>query len=401
MDTKKQKKIKVLRIIARLNIGGPAIHAILLTGGIDKNRFETVLVSGVTSKGEGDMFYLAKEKNVNPVIIQELGRNLNIRNDIIAFFKIYKLLNKEKPDIIHTHTAKAGALGRLAGIFYRFFSRNKCILIHTFHGHIFHSYFDNLSTKLFLWTERFLARFTDTIITISKQQYYEIKNVFKVSSKDNIEVIPLGFDLEPYLNSLRKEGNFRKDLKVSDNEILVGIVGRLVPIKNHRLLLEAASQINGDLAGRIKFIIIGDGELKATLVDYAKDLSMENRVIFAGWRKDLYEIYPDLDIVALTSLNEGTPISVIEAMACARPVIASDVGGVKDLIEDGVTGILFRRNNSKELSSAIIRLAQDEILRKKIGDTARNKVREIYSAKRLVRDIENLYENLIREREEK
>ena len=136
MDTGKQKKIKVLRIIGRLNIGGPAIHTILLTDGINKNRFETVLVSGVASEHEGDMLYLAKEKNVSPVIIQELGRSLNIRNDIIAFFKILRLINKEKPDIIHTHTAKAGTLGRLAGIFYRFFSGNKCILIHTFHGHI-------------------------------------------------------------------------------------------------------------------------------------------------------------------------------------------------------------------------------------------------------------------------
>jgi glycosyltransferase involved in cell wall biosynthesis len=393
------RKIKVLRIITRLNIGGPAIHTILLTGGLDKNRFESILVTGLHEVHEGDMSYLAEEKGIHPAYLPELGRKINVRNDIIAFYKLLRLMIKEKPDIIHTHTAKAGTLGRLAGLLYKMITGRRCKLVHTFHGHIFHGYFSKQHTRIFLWVERFLASITDRIITVSRQQYDEISTTLNVTRGKKLTVVPLGFDLNPYFNAEKARGALRKEFGLSLDSILIGMVGRLVPIKNHKFLLQTVSQIEEPLRKKMKFIIVGDGELRDELADYAKRLRIDDHIVFTGWRKNLPEIYSDLDIVTLTSLNEGTPISVIEAMASCRPVIASNVGGVGDLIEDGTTGLLFQRNNHNELCSALMRLAQDEGMRSAMGREAKRRVTDLYAAERLIKDIEHLYETLIQKRE--
>lgn len=395
------KKIKVLRIIARLNIGGPAIHTVLLTDGLDRDRFDSLLICGSAGKEEGDMSYLTKEKNIRPIFIPELKRELSLYSDIVAFKKILSIIIAERPDIIHTHTAKAGSLGRFAGIFYKLFILNgsKPRLIHTFHGHVLSGYFTDIKTKFFIIIERFLAFFSSKIVTVSES----IKNeliALGVCSKDKIEVIPLGFELDKFL-----------EIPLRNNPVLnIGIVGRLVPIKNHRLFLDAAYKIIEDNPGmELKFKVIGDGELKQELQLYSGQLNISREVEFLGWRRDLALVYSDLDIVALTSLNEGTPVSLIEAMAAARPVVATDVGGVRDLLGEEISpaltvdsgfkilerGVLVRSLDRISFSSAIAFLLKNDELRSSLGLSSRDFVQKIYAKDRLLNDIERLYNKLL------
>jgi len=396
------KKIKILRIIARLNIGGPAVHTIILTEGLDKSRFESLLVYGSTSKDEGDMLYYALEKNIKLILIPELKRELNFYNDIVAFNKISNIIKIEQPDIIHTHTAKAGTIGRLAGILYNLLhlSKGKRIkLIHTFHGHIFEGYFSKFKTTMFILIERFLAFFTCKIITVSESLKKELISL-GISKETKIEVIPLGLELEDFLKILPR-----------DNAVLnIGIVGRLVPIKNHHLFLEAAAKIIADNTQmQLRFKIIGDGELKKKLEEYCRKLNINEKVDFLGWQKDLVSIYSNLDVVALTSINEGTPVSLIEAMASGRVVVATDVGGVRDLL-GGETdtkikpnanfrvlerGIIVKPQDAFSFAAALSYILQNNALRQGMGVYARDFVKDRFTKSRLIKDIENLYNSII------
>lgn len=396
------KKIKILRIIARLNIGGPAIHTILLTEGLDKNRFESLLICGNIDKDEGDMLYYGLQRNVNPIFIPQLTRELNVVNDLVAFKKIYNIIKTEEPDIIHTHTAKAGALGRLAGILYNFLNRKKgkrIKLIHTFHGHIFAGYFGRRKTKLFILIERVLAFFTCKLISVSESLKKELTSL-KVSKEDKTEVIPLGLELDNFLK-----------IKPRDDVVLrVGIIGRLVPIKNHHLFLEAAASVISDNQKmQLKFEIIGDGRLKKELQEHARKLGIDGEISFLGWQKDLASIYATLDIVALTSLNEGTPVSLIEAMASGKPVVATDVGGVRDLLGQEIDislmpnanfkilerGIVVKPGNSFSFAHALGLLIQNKELREQIGRRGRIFVSAKFTKGRLIKDIEDLYNRIL------
>ena len=394
------KKIKILRIIARLNIGGPAIHAILLTEGLDKTKFDSLLVCGNVSKDEGDMFYYAIEKNIKPIFIPELKRELSFFHDIVAFKKIYNVIKTERPNIIHSHTAKAGTLGRLAGIIYNFLNRNRRIkIVHTFHGHIFEGYFGKLKTKIFILIEQFLALFTCKIITVSESVKKEL--IFLgIGNKDKITVVPLGLELESFLSIPPKD----------NNGINIGIVGRLVPIKNHRLFLEAASKVIADNPViQLRFKIIGDGELRLELEGYSRRLNINTRLDFLGWQKDLVSVYADLDIVALTSINEGTPVSLLEAMASGRAVVATDVGGVKELLGEVIDayikqgthfevlerGIIVKTGDCNSFANALTFMLKHNNLRRDIGMRSREFVKNKFSIERLIRDIENLYYNLL------
>ncbi|MFH1491261.1 MAG: glycosyltransferase, partial [Pseudomonadota bacterium] len=397
------KKIKILRIIARLNIGGPAIHVQLLTKGLDRERFESTLVTGSLSPEEGDMSYLFDPAEKQPIVIPELQREIRPFHDVKVISRIWRILNEEKPDIVHTHTAKAGTVGRLAALLYNLFSRKKIKLVHTFHGHVFEGYFGRVKSKVFIWIERFLASRTDRIIAISETQKKELSGKYQIAPASKIHVIPLGFDLTPFLSNKTSRGEFRKDISIGENTILIGIVGRLVPIKNHHMFLESAKILlenSPDL--KVKFAIIGDGELRKELENYCMELGLHDHVIFCGWIKDLVPVYADLDILALTSDNEGTPVSIIEAMASSVPVIATDVGGVRDLLETGKDenvingflkcemGILCRKGDSLAFANGLRCLleANKEEKRNQII-RARSFAREKYSERRLLRDIEN------------
>lgn len=411
--------MKIVRIIARLNVGGPARHVIWLTKALQGDRFQSVLVTGTVPDGEEDMSYFAHENGITPIVIPEMSRELSIR-DLVSFIKIYKILLREKPDIIHTHTAKAGTLGRLAGFFYKWLSwrlfigkPRKVKLIHTYHGHIFHSYYGQLKTKFFLLIEKTLAFFaTDKIVVISDKQFEEIHEKFGVGRRSQFVVIPLGIDLQPFLD-VKKEGKeFRREIRVEDDEILVGIVGRLTEIKNHKFFLRVVKLCH-EKNWKVKFVIIGEGHLRAELEQLANKLGINDAVVFAGNRKDI-SFYGGLDVVVLTSLNEGTPLSLIEAMASGVPVISTMVGGVVDLLGKELNcvhgfiicerGLGVQINTETDPNSdtseerfcnALIYLIENKNLCQQLTSTAREFVFSVYSKDRLTKDLINLYENLL------
>lgn len=420
--------IKVVRIIARLNIGGPAIHTILLAKEFNNKKYESVLVTGSIADSEGDMTYYAEKLGVKPVTIKELGRELSWKDDLIAFFRIFLLLCKESPDIIHTHTAKAGTLGRLSGILYNFLSwmyakilstlkleapahgafRKKAKLVHTFHGHVFHGYFGYFKTRFFIFIEKVLAFFSDKIIVISQLQAKDIVEKFRIVSKEKVSIIPLGFNLSEFLGNNGKGDNFRMECGVKDDTVLVGVIGRLVQVKNHELFLSAIKKaISQRERINAKFAIVGDGELRKKLYDFCCVLGINDGVSFTGWQKDLASVYAGLDIVALTSNNEGTPVSLIEAMASGRPIISTKVGGVKDLMgkfrkklfdEDPIeiyeNGILIPACDADAFAKALHWLIRERDIAKEMGNNGRIFVKERYCIERLAGDMEKLYDNL-------
>ena len=414
---------KILRIIARLNIGGPAIHTILLSHELDRIGYKTILVKGSEGQTEGDMMYLAESKGIKPVVIPELGREIGFKNDLIAFYKLYKLIRQEKPDIVHTHTAKAGTLGRIAA-----WLAGVPVILHTFHGHVLTGYFGKLKTWVFIQIEKILAHISTRIITLSNELKKELIQI-GMGREEKFEVIPLGLDLKPFIEKnpptspfdkggqegdLIKGGvggffgEFKKELGLSENTLLIGIVGRLVPIKGHRYFLDAAKIISSQFtaclparqvhSSQLKFVIVGDGELREELEDYTKKLGIANYVIFTGFRHDLPKIYSDLDIVVLTSLNEGTPVSIIEAMASGKPVIATNVGGVSSLVENNINGFLVNPQDVQALSDAIIKLLKDSDLRQKMGREGQSSVFPRYDISQLVKRVDFLYSSLIKMR---
>lgn len=385
------EKIKIIRIITRLNIGGPSIHTILLNEGLNDGEFDSRLIAGKCDKDEGNMAYLADEKGIDLIVIPQLKREIDVRNDLIAFIRIFNLIRKEKPHIVHTHMAKAGVLGRLAATLL-------CVpvKVHTFHGHVFHSYFGAVKTKTFLFIERIIAKFTDQIIVVSVKIKDEICERFKLTEKEKISVIGLGLDLKHFENRNKNGNGFKKKLGINKDALLVGIIGRLTAVKNHRLFLDAVGLLKEEVPDlNAKFLIIGDGELREELENYATALNIKDWIRFVGWQKDMPAAYADLDIVTLTSFNEGTPLALIEAAASQKAVIATSVGGVPDLIENEKTGLLINSNDPLQLKEAILTLLRDEQLRKKLGQAGRLHVCDSHSKERLIQDIRNCYKRLL------
>ena len=382
-----KRKIKILRIIARLNIGGPALHVIILNSELDSGRYVSQLVTGIESPAEGNMYDVAEEKGVHPIVIDALGREIFFKEDFRALIKLIRLINIEKPDIVHTHTAKAGTLGRIAAKL-----TGVPVIIHTFHGHIFHSYFGFFKSKFFLWLERLLAKFTNVIITVGEQQRREIIQ-YKVAEQEKVVSIPLGLDLKPFVNTKTDPNLLRRELSLPRQTLLVGIVARLVPIKNHLCFLESARLILQNF-DNVRFLIIGDGELRTYLEQKTRDLGLESRVIFMGFQHDLVKIYASLDIVTLSSFNEGLPVALIEAMAAGKPVISTNVGGVGDLILDGDNGLLVPSNDPAALAEAILYLLRNPERRKMMGGAGKKKAYPLFDKNRLLGDIDKLYRKL-------
>lgn len=399
--------MNIVRIIARLNVGGPARHVVWLTKELNNHEFQSVLLAGNVPEGEQDMSWFADEHNVKPIFIEEMSRELSPK-DIISLWKVFREIKKANPDIIHTHTAKAGTIGRLAGFFYRLTARKPVKIIHTFHGHIFHSYYGNAKTKIFLFIEKTLARFaTDKIIVISRRQFEEIHEEFGIGKKEQFEIIPLGIDLDKFADYAAKRNILRDEIGAKDDEFLVGFVGRLTEIKNVPLLLKVAEiyQNTRDKdSPKLKFIIIGNGNLREELEAEAEKLNLTETVKFLGNRNDADIFYAGLDVVALTSLNEGTPLSLIEAMANGKSVISTSVGGVIDLLgeikdeKNGYKvcerGIRTESNDAESFFQGLIELLSNKTLR--IGVSAKGKdfVRENYAKERLFKDIRQLYKML-------
>lgn len=392
---------RIVRIIARLNVGGPAKHVVWLTTALQDENYRSLLVTGAVPAGEEDMSYFADNAGVTPFYIPEMSREISL-NDGVTVWKLFRLFLRERPDIVHTHTAKAGTVGRVAGFFYRWLTPatllgrpRPCKFVHTYHGHVFHSYYGRGRTRLFLAVERLLARLvTDRLVVVSKQQGAEIGNDFRVGRPGQIKVIPLGLDLQVFADHASRRARFREELGIDDETILVGIVGRLTEIKNHQMFLNSVARLAKDERQAMRFVVIGDGSLRGQLEAQAQALGLAHDVIFAGGRKDPEYFYPALDIVALTSLNEGTPLTLIEAMANARPVVATKVGGVVDLLDDG-RGICVPSGDEEAFASALSRLAFDREMQRDLGARGLEFVGRVYPKERLIEDIKHLYEELM------
>ena len=406
--------MKILRIIARLNVGGPARHVVWLTKDLQDDEFQSSLIAGTVPGGEEDMNYLAAENGIEPIYIEEMSRELSPK-DVVSLYKVYRELRRQRPDIVHTHTAKAGTIGRTAAMLYRWLTwktligrPNKVSVVHTFHGHVFHSYYGSAKTKVFLLIEKLLARIaTDRIVVISSQQFREIHKEFGVGRAGQFETVRLGIDLEPFTRSAEKRNILRKEIGAASDELIIGFVGRLTEIKNISLFLNTAARLKAqsiDESPRMRFAIAGDGHLRAELEREAANLGLNDTLVFLGNRTDTETLYAGMDIVALTSLNEGTPLSLIEAMAAGRPVISTMVGGVPDLVGDEQAqlegfseyerGVGISSFLPEDFASGLIYLARNEKLREHIGKKGRDFVQEQYSKDRLVEDLRKLYRSL-------
>ena len=373
------EKIRVLRIISRLNIGGPSIHSLLLSKKINFSAFEPHLIFGKTDPLEGN---LAPTKNepFQYYYVPHLQREISPFRDFRSFISILKIIKKVKPHIVHTHQAKAGLLGRLAAIV-----TGVPIRIHTFHGHVFHSYFPTWKTNLFLFLERILARYSH-LIAISDNQKQELESHLK--SPPSIEVIPLGLELKKFEN-LPPQEPLKKQWGYTQDSVIIGIVGRLVPIKNHDLFLDVAKELKNQFH-HVKFLIVGDGERRTHL---EKRIQSENldHVRMIGWQKDLREIYSLLDIVVLTSLNEGTPVSLIEAAASGKSIVSVCVGGVDSIIQHKINGYLIQNHNISEFTNSLEQLIKNKVLREAMGKSLQHETIKYFGEDRLIKKIEDLY----------
>lgn len=383
-------RIRVLRVIARLNIGGPAIHVVNLTAHLDPARYASVLVTGTENPGEGSMLDYALAHGVEPVVIPEIVGEASFKwRDVVALRKLYRLVREFRPHIVHTHTAKAGFVGRvaarLAGV---------PVIVHTYHGHVLHGYYSPLKTWLLRKMEWALGHVSDCLIAVSEHVKQDLVQ-YGVAKAEKIAVVPLGFALQPFLEAHTQRGEFRRELGLEPSTRLVGIVGRIFPIKNHRLFLEAAARVARH-DPRVHFVVVGDGVLRPEMERFAAALGLRDRVHFTGWRRDLPRIYADLDVLVVSSNNEGTPVSAIEAMAAGVPVVATRVGGLPDVVQEGVTGYLVPPRDPDALAEATVAVLQDPQRAAQMGEAARAVARERYSLERLVADIDTLYQGLLR-----
>ena len=387
-----KKKIRILRIMHRINIGGPTHHAGYLTKFINDDKFETLLISGKINDDELSGQYILDNMGVDVYYLNNMYRKINIINDIKSYFEIKKIIKEFKPDIVHTHAAKSGALGRLAAI-----NQNVPYIFHTFHGHVFHSYFSSLKTFFYKLIERYLAKKSTKIIAISKQQKYELSTIHKICNKEHLSIINLGFDLDKFnLDKEIKRSYFRKEFKLEKDEFAIGIIGRLTSIKNQKMFIEVIKKVITKSKKKIRAFIVGDGEDLGMLKLHAKKINISNKNLeFTSWRKDMDYVYNGLDIVCLTSLNEGTPVTLIEAQASSKPVVSTNVGGVVDVIVDKKSGFIVEKNNVNNFVQKILTLVDNKELRNKFSKFGYNFVTSKFSYKRLVFDIKKLYETNI------
>ncbi len=394
---------RVLRILNRLVIGGPSKNAVYLTKYMQPD-FETLLVIGDREAHEQDADFLASSLGIVPHCIPEMKRPVSLFNDRAAYIQLKKIIKEFKPDIVHTHAAKSGALGRLAA--------KHCgvpVIVHTFHGHVFHSYFNSFKTNLFIQAERWLASFSDVIVAISEVQKKELSEDFKIAPAEKFTIIPLGLDLDDFFTEQEnKRKQFRNEFGLDDETIAIGIIGRLVPVKNHGLFLKALKKLLAVSNQKIKAFIIGDGESRdgiektaASLgISFSKhtDAAHPHPLIFTSWRTDVDVICAGLDIVALTSLNEGTPVSLIEAQAAGKSIVSTRVGGIADVVIENKTALLSDINDEDGFANNLIKLVESKSLRDSFQEAGKNHVMIKYSYHRLVEDMRKLYYELLQKK---
>lgn len=411
-SVRRRERLVTVRIIARLNTGGPAIHTVLLTQGLDAERFRSVLVTGTVAGNEGDMRYYADAHGVVPRVIPRFGRRVGPIGMLATLWRLLSILREERPAIVHTHTATAGMLGRAVALAYNVMTRVRggrpAVIVHTFHGHVLHGYYSaRVSTALRL-IERALARYTDRVIAVSEAVKHDLVVRYRVCAAERVTVVPLGLDFGWTAELPQRADEMRRAFGIEDDAVTVGMVARLTAIKNHELFLAALARL-GEKAVRV--LVVGDGERRAGLEAAAGALFPPVApVIFTGWEREQGRIYAGLDIVCLTSHNEGTPVALIEAMAAGRPFVATDVGGVRDLVvgearrdargfEVFRNGIVVRPDDPDAFAAAVAVLVGSPELRADMGARGREVAMTRYSKERLISDVERIYDALV-EREE-
>lgn len=396
------KTVQVVRIMHRLSISGPTHHAAYLTRFLP-SRFQTLLVSGMLAQGEVDGRFIIDEFGIQPHYIASMKRSINPFQDFAALLEIYRLLRKVKPQIVHTHAAKSGTLGRLAAIM-----AGVPIILHTFHGHTFHSYFHPVINGVFLRIERFLAKRSTRIIAISAIQKKELTERFRICSPEKMEVIPLGFDLRKFAEqTAEKRAQFRQRWQLAEGEMAIGIIGRLTKIKNQHMFLRVMAELKATGTKGIRGVLVGDGELMGPLQEEAKKLGLsfctpdqirgETDLIFTSWQEEMDLVMQGLDIVTLTSFNEGTPVTLIEALSAGKPVVSTNVGGIADIVEHGKNGYLTAVDDVPAFTEALLRILRKDSETLPFAACAET-IRNRYTLTRLVADMENLYNRLLKEK---
>ena len=385
--------VRVARIITRLNIGGPAIQAAMLSDRMRERGFETLLIYGRLAAAEGDMSYLLEGRHVQAAYLPSLVRSVSPLSDARAVAGILRHLKAFQPQIVHTHTAKAGTVGRMAALAYNRTAATRARTVHTYHGHSLEGYFRYAGA--FITIERLLARSTDQLIAISPRIATDLRDRYRIGRPDQWTVVPLGFDLAPLAaidDPARDEA--RRALGVDNSTPVVTIVGRLTAIKQHELFLRVAHEVHARQPSAV-FAIVGDGDRRAELEALARRLGLERQARFLGWRKDLATVYGAADVCVLTSRNEGTPVAVIEALAAGVPVVSTDVGGVRDVINDPNLGAVVPDHDAQALTGHVLAALSptmrtaERIAARRASATAR------YGFDRLVSDLAGLYQSLL------
>ena len=392
---------KVLRIINRLNLGGPTYNAAYLTKYLEP-EFETLLVAGMKDESEESSEFIVEGLGIKPVFIHDMRREISLKSDWNAFWQLVKIIRDFNPDIVHTHAAKAGTLGRIAAWYCKV-----PVIVHTFHGHVFHSYFGPLKTRVFKTIERLLSSISSGIIAISDIQKQELCDVHKVCSSEKTYVVPLGFDLNRFHNTDPKiRTDFRKRFQIPDESIAIGIIGRLVPIKNHTFFIEAFQKVKNDCSLDIKAVIIGDGEDRQLLEELCQSKGLrvstvehpnpDYDVVFTSWIYEVETALAGCDIIALTSLNEGTPVSLIEAQAAGKPIVSTNVGGIANVVHENHTALLSSSLDVEAFAENLKVLVQSESLRKEFSENGWPFVKQKFHYERLVNDIKLVYRDLLK-----
>ncbi len=388
-------EIRVLRVIARLNMGGPALHVAYLTRGLADRGYATTLVTGSLGRGEGSMDYVARELDVELNPVPELSREVSPLRDPIAVAQVAALIRRHRPHILHTHTAKAGAVGRAAALVVG--AARPPIVVHTFHGHVLRGYFDPIRTAVFRRLEGALARTTTRLVAVSPQVRDDLV-ALGVADRSKFSVIRLGIDLERRITA---DGDSRAELRrlfgIPPDRFVVGWVGRMTAIKRVEDVVRAFRLLR-ERGVESTLCLVGDGPDRASIEQCAHDLGVVRDMLFVGYRRDVAPFYSLFDTFLLTSANEGTPVVAIESLAAERPVVATRVGGVPDVVEDGTGGFLVAAGDTAGMADALARLARDPELRSSLGRAGRDYVVPRYRVGRLVDDVDALYRELLSER---
>lgn len=372
---------KILRLITRLNVGGPAQHVLLLTRGL-RPEYDTVLAAGTPAATEGELLHPEVDVRRVPLV-----REVSAADDARALAAVRRLLVAHRPAILHTHTAKAGTVGRTAAL--TLGAAIRPLTVHTFHGHVLRGYFGPNAERGIVTAEALLARRTDLLIAVSTEVRDELLDR-GIGRRRQFDVVPLGLDLSPFLAVDRPSGALRSQIGAPAGAPLIGIVGRLVAVKDHATLLAAMVDVPA-----AHLAVIGDGELRPALEAQAAALGLAGRVHFTGWSPDVAGAVSDLDVVVLASKNEGTPVSLIEASAASRPVVATAVGGVPSVVEDGKTGRLVPAGDPAALAAALREALADPEQARRWGAAGRARVHRRFGAERLLEDMGRIYERLL------